>query len=54
MKNIAMRLKEPSTWAGLAVLASLFGGGIAPEQVQQVGGGVMALLAMFLPENGGL
>ena len=53
MKNIVSRLKEPSTWAGFAALSSLFGAAVAPEHVAQVGGGIMALLAVFMPENKG-
>ena len=45
------RLKEPSTWAGFAVLASLFGSHIPVESFQAIGGGVAALLAVFLPEG---
>ena len=50
----AQRLREPSTWAGLAVLGSLLG--VQPgtfEAVGQVVGGAAALLAVLLPEGGG-
>lgn len=53
MNKTINRFKEPSTWAGLGILAALFGANVAPEQINQVGGGVMALLAIFLPESGG-
>lgn len=52
MQKIVTRLKEPSTWAGLSVLAALIGGNVAPEQISQIGGGIMALLAIFVPEGG--
>lgn len=51
MQKIVKRFKEPSTWAGLGVLAALFGGQVSPDQISQIGGGVMALLAIFVPEN---
>jgi hypothetical protein len=47
--------KEPSTWAGLAVLAGLFGVPMVPEQIQaaaQAGTAVAATLAVFMPERG--
>lgn len=46
------RIKEPSTWAGIAALGVLFG--LPPgsvEAVSQVVGGVAALAAIFLPEK---
>ena len=45
------RLREPSTMAGLAVLASLFGvpAGV-PELVGQVAAGLAGLAAILLPE----
>lgn len=49
MKHL-QRFKEPSTWAALAALTALLGGGIAPAEVQAIGGGVMALLGIVLPE----
>ena len=54
MQNVLQRLKEPSTWAGLAVLGTLFG--VPPGTVEaaaQVAGGVAALAAIFLPERRG-
>lgn len=50
-REILSRLAEPSSWAGLAALASL---AIPPEAAQGVGqivAGVFALLAVFLPER---
>lgn len=49
--NIIKRLKEPSTWAGIAALGLLFG--LPPGTVEALGqviGGVAALGAIFLPE----
>lgn len=53
MESAMKRLREPSTWAGLAAMMAMFGGSVAPEQVAQLGGGVMALLAILVPESGG-
>lgn len=49
------RLKEPSTYAGFAALASVFGVNFAPVELQgmsMIGAAVAAVLAMFLPERG--
>lgn len=46
------RLREPSTWAGIAALGLLIG--LPPGTVEAVGqivGGVAALGAIFLPEG---
>lgn len=46
------RIREPSTWAGLAVLGTLFG--LPPGTVEaagQVAGGLFALGAIFLGER---
>lgn len=52
MNMILARLREPSTMAGLSVLATLAG---APpgsvEAVGQVVAGIAALLAIVLPEG---
>jgi len=52
LKLITNRLKEPSTWAGLSVIATLLG---APpgalDAVGQVVGGLAALLAIAVPEK---
>lgn len=54
MKNIILqRLREPSTWAGLAVLGTVFG--LPPGTVEaggQVVGGLAALAAIILKERG--
>lgn len=52
MKFALNRLTEPSTWAGLAALAALFG--VDPGKVQTLGGAAVAVagaVAMFLPEK---
>lgn len=46
------RLREPSTWAGLAALSVLFG--INPETanvIAQAAGAVAAAVAVLLPER---
>jgi len=46
------RLREPSTWAGLAVIAAAFG--IKPElahAIEGAGVGLAGLLAVLLPEK---
>lgn len=51
--NIINRLREPSTWAGVAALGLIFG--LPPgtiEMLGQVVGGVAGLAAIFLPEKG--
>ena len=42
------RLKEKSTWAGIASIASLFGIILAPEQLALVGEGIIALVSLFV------
>lgn len=52
MKSVFKRLKEPSTWAGIAGLAVLFG--VDPEKanlIVQAIGGVAAALAVIIPEK---
>lgn len=54
LKTIIKRIKEPSTWAGLAALGLIFG--LPPGTVEALGqvlGGVAALAAIALPEKGG-
>ena len=51
MKKVFSRMKEPSTWAGLAALSVLFG--VDPEKANAVvqGVGVLAgAVAVLLPE----
>lgn len=53
LQAIANRFKEPSTYAGLASLAAIFG---APagllDSVGQIIVGAVGLLAVVLPEKG--
>lgn len=49
----ASRLREPSTYAGLAAIGAMLGAPSgALDAVGQVVIGVAGLLAMFLPERG--
>lgn len=51
MGKVISRIKEPSTWAGIAALASL--AGVPIEHVNAVSGvlaAVAAALAVFMPE----
>jgi phage shock protein PspC (stress-responsive transcriptional regulator) len=51
MKNVLKRLKEPSTWAGFAGLAVLFGvDPVKANVLVQAVGAVAAGLAVLLPE----
>lgn len=55
MQFIFNRLREPSTWAGIASLVAAFGFGVPPgtvEAVAQVGAGIAGLGAIFLRERG--
>jgi len=45
--------KQPSTWAGVAVLLSFFGIHVAPEAVVNAGVGVAGTLAVLVNEVGG-
>lgn len=52
--GIINRMREPSTWAGFAIIAGLFGAPVAPDAMQdmiQAGTGIAAALAVFLPEG---
>ena len=52
MKTILNRLREPSTWAGFAALATLFGvHSTTMGLVQQVVVGVAGLVAIVGPEK---
>jgi hypothetical protein len=58
MRRLLRRLREPSTWAGLAVLGGVFGVrelsvfGV-PEVATLAATGAAALAAIFLPERPG-
>jgi len=41
------RLKEASTWRGLAILAGALGFGVEAAAVETIGTGVVALLGMI-------
>lgn len=47
MNQILARLKQPSTWAGLATLISLTGLAVSPEQWQAISGFSIAAIALF-------
>lgn len=52
MVKIMQRLREPSSWAGLAALGVLFG--MPEDQAQSLSGAVVAIagaLAVALPEE---
>lgn len=56
VKNFVERFKEPSSWAGIAVLINVFGSfvGLPPgsaEVIINAGAGVAAAAAFFLKEN---
>jgi hypothetical protein len=55
MDFIINRLREPSTWSGIAALAVALGMGIPPgtvEAITQVGVGLAGLAAVVLRERG--
>jgi len=54
MQTILARLREPSSWAGIAALIGIFGIKIAPEQLQAVialGSAAAGAAAVFMPER---
>jgi hypothetical protein len=56
MKYIINRLKEPSTWSGLGMLAVSLGLGVPPgtlEAIASIGVGVAGLAAVLLREKTG-
>ncbi len=55
MQTFLARMREPSTYAGLAVLLGLFGVSLAPEMAQsaiQAATGLAAVAAMVMRERG--
>lgn len=52
MKYIIDRLKEPSTWAGLAVVFTAAGITVSETELALVGSGIAAILAILLREKG--
>lgn len=52
MKSITARLREPSTYAGLAILGSLFGvKELAALSSPEIVGALAALASILLPER---
>jgi hypothetical protein len=51
MKTLIQRFKEPSTWAGLAVLGAVFG--LDTQKVAAIGH-VAQAVAPFVPVDGGV
>jgi hypothetical protein len=47
MNNILARLKEPSTFRGLAILSGLAGIAIDPNQVNAIGAAVAAVIGLI-------
>ena len=41
------RLKEKSTWRGLASLVGLFGIVVAPDQLELIGAGIVAIIGII-------
>jgi hypothetical protein len=44
MKYFLDRMKEPSTWRGLALMLGALGVGVSPEMVNSIGSAVIAAL----------
>jgi hypothetical protein len=51
LKFIRDRLKEPSTYAALAPLVAALGWSIDGPTLATIGGGIVALLGVFIPEG---
>ena len=51
MKYFVNRLREPSSWAGIAGLLAFGANAVATKDPQALGGVVASVLAMFLPEK---
>lgn len=47
MNTLLQRLKEPSTFRGLAILAGLCGYAIDPAQLNAISGAVIAVLGLI-------
>jgi hypothetical protein len=47
MKSLIQRLKEPSTWAGLAALTAAIGWKVDPDQFAAVGAVIVALIGLW-------
>lgn len=51
MKVILQRLKEPSSWAGIAGLAAFGAQALQTKDPQAIGAVVASIAALFLPEQ---
>jgi len=51
MAWIIARLKEPSTYAALAPVLAAVGWSVSGTTLAAIGGGIAALLGIFLPEK---
>ena len=47
LNTILARLKEKSTWAGIATLVALAGLKVSPEQLGAVSGAAIAVISLF-------
>jgi hypothetical protein len=47
MNTLLSKLKEPSTWAGLAVLTAAIGWKIDPDQFAAIGALIVALIGLW-------
>jgi len=52
MDYILARLKEPSSWAGLAVILTATGISVSEAELALVGSAIAAVLAIVLRERG--
>lgn len=52
MEFIIQRMKEPSTWAGVSVVLIALGINVSEAELATIGGGISAILAIFLRERG--
>lgn len=53
-KHIGERLKEPSTWKGLTILAGLFGWYVSPDMAEAICGlvaGVIGIIEVIRKEK---
>ena len=58
MKQLAQRMREPSSWAGIAAILTLAAPHLhltaeAIDLLVQAGTGVAGLIAIFMPEQNG-
>jgi hypothetical protein len=47
MKYFLDRLKEPSTWRGLALMLGALGVGVSPDMLNSISGAVIAALGLI-------